>query len=157
MLNFAVLVFFIAIVANVHPFKIQQIEDGKAHVRSCIFKIGISPMEVNRLRKGDFSESDDKSHVSQWKCWKCIKFHKNSQAVLPEMYFWEKWIHAERNPFRKRDNRKAIKRWDERRSWGNFKSMQRCRKWKFVWTCVQGVRMLLGEQKSLKLQVSSLL
>lgn len=62
-----VLLLFATSVVFVSPFKIQQIEDGKAHVRMCAFKIGISPMEVNRLRKGDFSESDEKSHVSLMK------------------------------------------------------------------------------------------
>lgn len=59
-----VLLLFATSVIFVDPFQIHQIEDGKAHVRSCMFKIGISPMEANRLRKGDFSESNEKSHVS---------------------------------------------------------------------------------------------
>lgn len=59
-----VLLLFATSVMFVSPFKIQQIEDGKTIVRNCALKIGISPMEVNRLRKGDFSESDEKSHVS---------------------------------------------------------------------------------------------
>lgn len=63
--KFVLLLFATSVVfVSVNPFKIHQVEDGKAHVRSCVFKIGISPLEVNRLRKGDFSESDEKSHVS---------------------------------------------------------------------------------------------
>lgn len=41
----------------------EQKKEAESVVRSCIFKIRINPLAVNRLRKGDFSKVDEKSQV----------------------------------------------------------------------------------------------
>lgn len=48
---------------SVNSFTLEQLKDGEAFARDCILKIGISPLTVNRLRKGDFSRDGEKSQV----------------------------------------------------------------------------------------------
>lgn len=45
-------------------FTVKQLREGEEIIRSCMFKVRISPLAVNRLRKADFSKVDEKSQVS---------------------------------------------------------------------------------------------
>lgn len=58
------LCFALIALLSVDALTLQQVKDGEVFARDCIFKIGISPLAINRLRKGDFSRVDEKSHVS---------------------------------------------------------------------------------------------
>lgn len=64
--------FFIALafvfVVTVEAFTLKQLREGEVFATECIFKVGINPLSVNRLRKGDFSRDDEKSQVSSSTC-----------------------------------------------------------------------------------------
>jgi hypothetical protein len=53
-----------AVVSMCRSFSIKQLKDGEKKAAECIFEVGINPLSVNRLRKGDFSKVDEKSRVS---------------------------------------------------------------------------------------------
>lgn len=59
-----IFLFALSALLSVDCLTLQQVKDGEVFARDCIFKIGISPLAINRLRKGDFSRVDEKSHVS---------------------------------------------------------------------------------------------
>lgn len=45
-------------------FTLQQLKDGQVYARDCIIKVGINPLAVGQLAKGDFTRSDEKIQVS---------------------------------------------------------------------------------------------
>lgn len=60
-------IFFIAVavsLSSVESFSLQQLKDGEVYARDCIIKVGINPLAVSRLVKGDFSRNDEKIQVS---------------------------------------------------------------------------------------------
>jgi hypothetical protein len=59
-----VVLFIIASWTFVNSFTIKQLQESEAYARDCIIKVGINPIAVNRLRKGDFSRNDEKMQVS---------------------------------------------------------------------------------------------
>lgn len=60
-----ILVLSVALVVSVESFTLQQVKDSESIVFDCMIKIGISPLSVNQLRKGDLSRNDEKSQVSR--------------------------------------------------------------------------------------------
>lgn len=63
-MNFAVILIISAFIFASDAFIIKQLHLGEAYARDCVYKVGISPLTINRLRKGDFSNHDEKSQVS---------------------------------------------------------------------------------------------
>lgn len=48
---------------SAESFTLQQLKDGQAYARDCIIKIGINPLAVGQLAKGDLSRNDEKIQV----------------------------------------------------------------------------------------------
>jgi hypothetical protein len=48
----------------VESFTLQQLNDGQNYARDCIIKVGINPLDVGKLAKGDFTRNDEKIQVS---------------------------------------------------------------------------------------------
>lgn len=61
-----ILSFVVVVAVSVDSFTLQQLKENEALVRDCVIKIGIGPLSVNRLRKGDLSQDDEKSQVSRF-------------------------------------------------------------------------------------------
>lgn len=47
----------------VDGFTIKDLKNGELLATECIIEVGINPLAVNRLRKGDLSRVDEKSQV----------------------------------------------------------------------------------------------
>lgn len=56
----------IALIAlnSVEMLSFERVKGSETIARDCMFTVGINPIAINRIRKGDFSKDDEKSHVS---------------------------------------------------------------------------------------------
>lgn len=127
----------------VDGFTIKDLKNGELLATECIIEVGINPLAVNRLRKGDLSRVDEKSQVRLTS----DETLRNLQAflhllVLREMFLREKRLHGGRRLQRGSRHRQALIARDQGESSGDLRSMQGTQRCHIMRNGLQSLRML---------------